>query len=313
MKLKHNFSHTFIDLARIGRTDWRGVALTFLLIKFLTFMLSLIGLVAMDSPISVQHWLFHIPGADKIDVYKVVEAAACTFGLWLACKKILRRPFLSLISTDMTFDIRRCLLGAALYLFASVLSFIATVLFYSMRAGTWLVPLGRFEWPHHNDQIVASMAMLIVIPFLAFAEELFFRAWLTQTLGHYIRSTITVVALVAVLFAAVHAQYEWRLKVAIALSSLGLSVLSLRDQRLELAIGAHSMNNVWATLLLVFFTGPHPHAQVPTTTFDLWTHIVLKEVLPFALMYGLLQKTRGWFAPTDARLASLGDVQPRYL
>jgi uncharacterized protein len=312
MKPENSFSRAFIDLAKMGRTDWRSVALTFLLVKFLSIVIGLMSVIAVVSPIFSEHGLFHILNADSV-VIRVVNPAAYVFGLWLACKKILRRPFLSLISTDMTFDIRRCLLGAALYLLASVLSFVATSLFYSMRAGTWLVPLGRFEWPHHNDQIVTSIATLIVIPFLAFAEELFFRAWLTQTLGHYIRSTITIVALVAVLFAAAHTQYELQLKVAIALSSLGLSALTLRDQRLELAIGAHSMMNVWATLLLLFFTGSRPHVQVTTTTLDLWTHIILKEVLPFALMYGLLQKTRKWFAPSDARLASRSDVQPRWL
>jgi membrane protease YdiL (CAAX protease family) len=313
MKPESVFSRAFINLAKMGRTDWRSVVLTFLLVKFLVLLLGLAGVVAVVPSTLSEHLPFHISDADKTIVFPVVEATAYVFGLWLACKKILRRPFLSLISTDMTLDIRRCLLGAALYLLASVLSFMATSLFYSTRAGTWLVPLGRFEWPHHNNQIGTSMALLIAIPSLAFAEELFFRAWLTQTLGHYIRSTFAVVALVAVLFAAAHTQYELRLKVAIALSSLGLSSLSLRDQRLELAIGAHAMMNVWATLMLLFFTGPHPHAQVPTTTLDLWTHIILKEVLPFALMYGLLQKTGRWFAPTDARLASPGDIQPRCL
>jgi hypothetical protein len=67
--------------------------------------------------------------------------------------------------------------------------------------------------------------------------------------------------------------------------------------------------NICVTLQLLFFTGALPHAQIPATTLDTWTIIVLKGALPCALMYGLLQKTRGWFAPTDARLASPTDVQ----
>ncbi|MFT4510597.1 CPBP family intramembrane glutamic endopeptidase [Caballeronia sp. 15711] len=155
--------------------------------------------------------------------------------------------------------------------------------------------------------------MLIVIPFLAFAEELFFRAWLTQTIRHYIRSTIIVVALVAVLFAAYHTQYDLREKMLMVVSSLGFSALSLRDQRLELAIGAHSMMNVCATLQVLFFTGPLPQAQVPATMLDWCTLVILKGALPLVLMYGVLQKTGGWSAPTDARLASPDEVQPGYL
>ena len=45
MKLEDGFSCAFIDLARLGRTDWRSVALTILLFKFLTILLSLIGAV----------------------------------------------------------------------------------------------------------------------------------------------------------------------------------------------------------------------------------------------------------------------------
>jgi len=312
MTPENSFSRAFVDLAKMGRTDWRSIALTILLVKFLSVLFVVVSVTVMLSPTLSEHRLFHIPNADKI-VFDAMEATACILGFWLACKKILRRPFRSLISTDMTFKIRRCLMGAALYLPANALSLIVISLFTSMRAGAWLVPYGRFEWPQHNDQIISSIGMLIVIPFLAFAEELFFRAWLTQTLRHYIRSTITVVALVAVLFAAYHTQYDLRGKMLILVNSLGLSALSLRDERLELAIGAHSMMNVCVILQTLFFTGPLPHVHIPATTLDWYTLVILKGALPFALMYGLLQNTRGWFAPIDTSLSNPGDVQPRPL
>lgn len=313
MKPENNFSFAFIDLARMGRTDWRTVALTILLVKFLSILFVMISLIVAVSPTFFKHPLFHIPDADRTVIFELAEAAASIFGFWLACKKFLRRPFRSLISTDMTFDIRRCLLGAALYLPANALGLVAMSLFFSMRAGVWLVPFRHFEWPHHNEQIITSIGVLIVIPVLAFAEELFFRAWLTQTLRHYIRSTVAVVALVAVLFAAYHTQYDLREKMLMVVCSLGFSALSLRDQRLELAIGAHSMMNVCATLQSLFFTGPLPHAQVPATMLDWCTLVILKGALPLVMMYGVLQKTGGWSAPTDARLASPGEVQPNYL
>jgi len=313
MKPENNLSRDFIGLAEMGQTDWRSVALTILLVKFLSILIVMISLIVAISPTFFKHPFFHIPVADRTIVLKLAEAAASISGFWLACKKILRRPFRSLISTDMTFNIRRCLLGAALYLPANVLGLAAMSLFFSMRAGAWLVPFRHFEWPHHNDQIIPSIGMLIVIPFLATAEELFFRAWLTQTIRHYIRSTIIVVALVAVLFAAYHTQYDLREKMLMVVSSLGFSALSLRDQRLELAIGAHSMMNVCATLQILFFTGPLPQAKVPATMLDWCTLVILKGALPLVMMYGVLQKTGGWSAPTDARLASPGEVQPGYL
>jgi uncharacterized protein len=308
MKPENEFSRAFINLVKMGRIDWRSVLLTLLLVKFLSFLFTVTSAIIVTSPVFSEHRLFHIPVPVRVPTFELADSAAYIFGLWLACKKILRRPFLSLISTDMTFDIRRCLLGAALYLAANVISFMAISLFTSMRAGAWVLTPRHFEWPHHNGQIVVAMAYLLVIPFAAFAEELFFRAWLTQTIGHYLRSTITVVTLVAMLFAVSHTQYDLRIKTAIFVNSLGFSALSLRDQRLELAIGAHLMTNVCVALQLLFFTGPLPHAQIPATSLDFWSLVILKGVLPFALMYGLLQKTKGWFAPIDTRLTTLGNL-----
>lgn len=307
MKPENNFSRAFIDLAKMGRTDWRSVALTILLVGLLCIPTNLI---AAFLQIFFAHRLVHIPDSVKTAVFHVVVSTVFIFGLRFICRKILRRPFLSLISTDMTFDIRRCLLGAALCLPANAVSLIAFALFFSIQVGA---PLFRhFEWPHH-DQIVASMGMLIVIPFPAFVEELFFRAWLTQTLGQYIRSTITVVALVAVAFAAAHTQYNLSAKMQVLVDSIGLSALSLRDRRLELAIGAHSMMNVCAMLQALFFTGALPHVQNPVTLLDSWSIVILRGVIPYALMYGLVQKTRGWHVPADARLAIPDDIQPRHL
>jgi uncharacterized protein len=294
MKSENHFSRAFIDLAKMGRTDWRSIVLTLLLVQFLYI---LAGSIALLTLIYLTDRFCHIPSADEDVVYRVAAATAYILALWLACKKILQRSFRSLISTDMTFDIRRCLLGAALYLAAYAVSFMAIALFTSVRAGAWVVTPRHFEWPHHNDQIVASIGMLVVIPFLAFSEELFFRGWLTQTIGRYVRSPIIVVTFVAVIFAAYHSQYDLRLKTLILASSFGLSALSLRDQRLELAIGAHSMMNVCATLNRLFLTGSPPHVHIPETTLDLCALLILHEVLPVALVYGFLQKTGGWFVP----------------
>jgi uncharacterized protein len=246
----------FIELARMGRTDWRSVALTIFVVQFLNFTITTISVIGVVSPNFSENRLFHIVVTVLFDV---AQAGAYIFGIWFACKKILKRPFLSLISTDMRFNIRRCFLGAALSLPVNVLGFMVISVFLSMRSGAWLVPFPHFEWPKDGYQITESISMVIVIPLLAFTEELFFRGWMTQTLGRYIRSPIIVVALVAILFAAIHTQYDLPGKILIAIYSLGLSALSLRDQRLELSIGMHSMMNICATLQSLFL-------QVPSLT-----------------------------------------------
>jgi hypothetical protein len=58
--------------------------------------------------------------------------------------------------------------------------------------------------------------------------------------------------------------------------SLGLSALSLRDQRIEIAIGAHPMMNICAALEILFLADPifHAHSLATATTFD-WLFIVI--------------------------------------
>jgi uncharacterized protein len=304
MKLESEFSRAFIDLAKMGQTGWRSVDLTFLLVQFVVLVFGLAGVIAVSSFIPSGHRPFPISDVDKTIVFPLVDAIGYIFGLWLACKKILRRPFRSLVSTDMKFDARRFLRGAALYLAAHAISFATISLFASLRYGAWVITARHFEWPHDHGLIVESMVKLLIIPILAFAEELWFRAWLTQTLGHNIRSTIIVVVLVGLLFAHSHSQYDLRIKLLIFANSLGLSALSLRDKRLELAFGAHSMMNICAMLTALFFTGPLPQGHIPETSFDIMVLVILQGVLPFVLMYAMLQKTDGWFVPTDVREAS---------
>ena len=192
------------------------------------------------------------------------------------------------------------MLGAMIYLPANALGLTAMSLYSSIRYGAWISPLGHLEWPSSGG-IFGAVAAIIAIPFFAFAEELFFRGWLTQTLGQFIRVPLVVATLVAVLFAIYHAQYNVQQKMLILVTSIGLSALCLRDQRLELAVGAHSAMNICVALQLLLFSDSHLPGSVTATTLD-WLFLVsLKGVLPLGLMYWLLQITKGWFSPVEIR------------
>lgn len=126
---------------------------------------------------------------------------------------------------------------------------------------------------------------------------------------------LIVVAIVAALFAIYHTHYDWPIKTTLFFCSLGFSALSLRDQRLELSIGAHTMMNICAMMLPILFSHAQQHAQISTSGFvnnpvliaDAVVFAMLKGVLPFALMYWFLKKTNGWFVSKEA--ASAIDAQ----
>lgn len=301
MKTKTYF---FIDLAELGRTEWWAPVLTLLVIAFISILSTL-------SVLIFTGWSVYFTHFNAAAQAKGLLTSGGTFvgvlGFWFACKFVLRRPFRSLISVDLRFSVRRCLFGAALFLPVNLMALAAITLYASARYGAWIIPFGHLRLPD-GGQIFAAAAAIVAFPFLAFSEELFFRGWLTQTLRQYLRLRLVVVAIVALAFAAYHTQYDFHTKAMLFAASLGLSALSLRDQRLELAVGAHTMLNICVALEMLFFTGTwHTQTSAPVMTFDWVFLVVLKGTLPFALMYWFLQETNGWFA--SKRATEVADVQ----
>ncbi|MDP9651823.1 CPBP family glutamic-type intramembrane protease [Paraburkholderia caledonica] len=297
-------SYSFIDLAKLGRTNWWVPILTILLIAVVGSFFSFVVGITLGGSIYLKTIHIATIGADLIS--GATNKVLAILGFWLACRYILRRPFRSLISADLTFRIRRCLFGAALYLPAHIVSLMILTIYISMRSRALVIPFRHFESPTFIHVLVWLLE-LIAIPFFAFSEELFFRGWLTQTLKLYVRFAIVVVAIVAVVFAAYHAQYNLHQKMEIFASSLGFSALSLRDQRLEFSIGAHTMTNICVTLQNLFFAGYLPSMHFTVVPLDWYALAFIKGALPFALMYWFLQKTNGWTTPK--RATEVADVQ----
>ncbi|RKE23926.1 CAAX prenyl protease-like protein [Paraburkholderia sp. BL23I1N1] len=309
MKPEKDFPHAFIDLAKLGRTDWQAIALTILILACV-IAVSTLGALLLPIPGMPAYRSLYFEHFSILAAFNslLLDAGSPVgvFGFWLACKFALRRPFRSLISIDLKFRVRRFLLGAALYQLAFMVGVAAMWLYAGLRFDIWTSPIGHFQLPktdpNVNPILKVSLALitLLGIAFLAFGEELYMRGWMTQTIGQYIRIPVVVVVLVAVLFAMFHTQYKWPVKIEMFFCALGFSALSLRDRRLELAVGAHSMMNIWVTLTPMFFTGSHSntHILIP----DAIVFALIKGALPFALMYWFLQKTKGWFAPVGESL-----------
>ncbi|NPT40506.1 CPBP family intramembrane metalloprotease [Paraburkholderia sp. 1N] len=286
-------SYSFIDLAKLGRTEWWIPVLTLLVI-------ALISILSTLTVLAFTGWSVYFTHFNAAAQMKGLLTSGGTLvgalGFWVSCKYFMRRPFRSLISVDLTFSVRRCLSGAALFLPVNLIALTAMTLYASARYGAWMIPFGHLRLPT-SGQIFAAAAAIIAIPFFAFSEELFFRGWLTQTLRQYVRFRLVVVTIVALAFAVYHTQYDFHMKAMLFMSSFGLSALSLRDQRLELAVGAHAMLNICVSLEMLFFSGGwHTQTSAPVTTFDWFALAAIKSGLPFALMYWVLTKTNGWFA-----------------
>lgn len=120
----------------------------------------------------------------------------------------------------------------------------------------------------------AAMALCLV-PLQTTAEELFFRGYLVQWASLLSRNRLFLVVLSAVIFTLPHlANPEVQLDVPAMVAqyfALGafFAWISLRDGTLELAIGVHAANNLFAVLLVNYPGSTLPSPSVfATTTFE---------------------------------------------
>ncbi len=92
------------------------------------------------------------------------------------------------------------------------------------------------------------VVVLVTTPLQAAGEEYFFRGWLTQTVGSWVRgalvSAVLTAALASTLFALAHGSQNLWLFVDRFAFGLLASYLTWRTGGLEAAIGAHAVNNI---------------------------------------------------------------------
>lgn len=297
-------SRRYIDLARLGRTDagssFKGLA--WILIHGIAGFA--FGLVAGGIILVAAARLF-LSDSPSMGSYTPAGLFCAKLGAILGFLKgahyatvhSQRRPFWSLIGPTPGFQIGRVMVGivAALVVEILVEQTISTLI--DPASGVfpdWIV------WPSSVTDWEWLLASILVIPIEAGCEELFFRGWLTQSIGQVVRSRFALVLIVALLFALSHEiRHEVLALPFYMLMSLGFSALSLWDCRLELAMGAHIAHN-W---LAVAVTSRDDYSSLPGKT-DLMLQPIdlvgvgLQMVILFAAT--ALLRRKGWLTPSAA-------------
>ncbi len=233
---RSGYGWAFIDLAGLGRnTAWSYIA-TLLRIVLLPAAFVVLGLVALLAA-GGGGWLRG--GAVPAAAIAFGVAAVVIVGVALAwgVARSHRRPWMSLIASDLRLDWRRLAIGAAVE---------AALLGLTITLGHWLA--GQ-PWPSGSSvPLPALAAIMLLIPLQAASEEMLFRGYLTQALGRLSRHRSVIVLIVGVVFGALHLNAYGALTLPyLAFLSVFFSLVSLRDERLELVIGAHAANN-WVAL-----------------------------------------------------------------
>jgi membrane protease YdiL (CAAX protease family) len=224
----------FIDLAGLGVNTGRSYAAA--LLRIVLYPLAAAVVLALA--------LFNLPnrsgGHTPLDA---VFGILGQFGLIVAAGAAVlrgvvrshRRPWRSLVTSDLAIDWRRLAIGLGVQLAILAGEFVA------VAALTGLALHARLP-----AVLPVVLLALFLIPLQSASEEVLFRGYLTQAAGRLVRSRALIALIVALLFGVLHLNIHGSLTMLyFAVFSLILSAVSLRDDRLELAIGGHTGVNLF--------------------------------------------------------------------
>jgi len=229
----------YLTLAQLGRNQWWRYVLGALAILFFWLVLGFLPYV----------WLTGGGSPDPLLDYVAVNFSIVMMlgGLFLTVTVIHRRPLFSLISAERTLDWKRIFQSAAAW---SAIGLIITVIEH-------LLYPDRYYLSFNPERFFMFAALALVLtPLQTTTEELVFRGYVMQGLGIIIRRPAVVAVLSGVVFTIPHllnpeVQQHGVVLMAASYFAIGLllAAVTLRDGRLELAIGVHAANNLLLVLV----------------------------------------------------------------
>lgn len=167
-------------------------------------------------------------------------------GVFIAAEWIHQRKFLTLINPTGSIQWRRLNLGFRVWFFILSIQLLVELL--------WMPQ--HFEWSLYPLRWLAFLPIaLILTPLQTSTEELLFRGYFLQAAGQLIKQPVVLAIATSLPFAMAHFNNSemnrgsmWT-GLTYGVLSLFLVAVTLKDNRLELALGIHAANNLFILLI----------------------------------------------------------------
>jgi uncharacterized protein len=254
----------YLDAAHQGKNEWWRYVLGVILILGVGLVVgaivsAIVGLILLlltrpNPAIFSDGKLFERALLDLFEqptvpgfICQNLQFVVLMLGIAIAVKLIHQRRFRSLISPGATFSFRRFLTGFGLWF--GMMAVLLGISFLQ-SPGDLVLTFDPLKW------FGLLVAVLIMTPIQTGAEELFCRGYLMQGLGLLTRNRLLLVSLPSMLFASAHFANPEMARGAVWMGlsywafGVFLAAVTLRDNRLELALGIHAANNMFSFLIV---------------------------------------------------------------
>jgi len=243
----------YLEVARTGKNDWwryllsfPGIIVTWLIVGTIP-VLFLMAYIAMDGDPATD-----VSGAGFAGVPVIPEFLATMLSFvpfivatLLAVRFIHARSLKTLITGEAHIRWGRIFVGAGVWLVIAALIAAVEAILYPGRYVLTFQPGLLF---------IFAILALILIPIQTSAEELFFRGYLLQWMGLRLKNKWVLAFLNGVLFFLPHAANPEMatnsLLIGLGYFAIGFffALITLQDNGMELALGMHAANNLFAAL-----------------------------------------------------------------
>jgi uncharacterized protein len=249
-------SQNYLEIAQKGKNNWWRYLLGIILILCMWQIVGSIVTVIFITNIFKNRGLPFSEVARQLDTF-LKSASVESFiainlgfiffavGTFLAVKLLHKRKFLSLISAESKINFQRLFAGFGVwFVMQAILIAIALI----SEPKNYKFTFNPVEW------FPLLIAALILTPIQTSSEELFFRGYLIQAFSRITKNKYVIIIITGLLFMFPHLLnpevQRGATLMALYYFSFGAlaAFLTIKDNRLELALGVHAANN----LTLVF-------------------------------------------------------------
>lgn len=237
----------FFDVSKQGKNQWWRYLVGILFIMI--FMNIAGGITAVVSGAHLDLRTGSFVGVDSLGNYILLNlyAVFLLVAVFLVVRIEHKRPFLSLITRNQFIDWTK--IGTSCAVFGALLCVSGLV--------SYLLDPGDVQFSFNpGGFLMFAPAVLVLTPIQTTAEELFFRGYLLQMIALLIRNRSVLIFISGVLFTVPHLANP---EVAAGLLPMSLyyfavggflTLVTLKSNGLEMAIGVHAATNLFGTLIL---------------------------------------------------------------